>query len=544
MNNTVHWPRSAGQIDRLETLAMHRLPLIVALSVSGTAAAFQQQQQFEEINSCAWSPLTPEYQLTCPAPFSRHRRAPSGSKFGFPRARNEVDEGYYYELSAGHDLPDPWEGPEQCHAGFCLFSNPEAGGGLSLITTPRIAHLIATSKEIPESTGIEPEAFYEAEVPGKGSGLIANRTIRKGEVIMQRGPVLLIQSIPHIDLEPGRRLELYQAAVDRLPESMRSRFLRQTGDTVYDKVEKNSFRVFLDGNRKHSIHLGLFPDVSKFNHDCRPNVHYRISDLTHTTVAVRDIPAGEELTISYIYGLKPRAERLEQLSEWGFTCTCPQCALSEPEAGASDNRIRQIKMLEDEIEELVAKGAPRGRHHHHHHHHHRNRNQGRDTSSSSSSPESGGQESTATTGTDTATAETAAAAVLRPELGARLVELYREERLDAYLAPALTRAALLYSMFGHEERAREYAREAVGALEREKGPRAGDLGPMRALARDPKSHWSWAIKVTSGDKNSATAAAAAAAAAAVRNGTLGARSGGEQARLGKGKGKKEKGVRG
>ncbi|KAL2184008.1 SET domain-containing protein, partial [Thermothelomyces heterothallicus CBS 203.75] len=329
------------------------------------------------------------------------------------------------ELSAGHELPDPWKGPEQCHAGFCLFSNSEAGGGLSLITTPRIAHLIATSKEIPESTGIEPEAFYEAEVPGKGSGLIANRTIHKGEVIMQRGPALLIQSVPHIDLEPGRRLELYQAAVDRLPEPMRSRFLRQAGDTVYDKVEKNSFRVFLDGDRKHSIHLGLFPDMSKFNHDCRPNVHYRISDLTHTTVAVRDIPAGEELTISYIYGLKARAERLEQLSEWGFTCTCPQCALSEPEAGASDNRIRQIKMLEDEIEELIRRLRP--------------------------------------------------AAVLRPELGARLVELYREERLDAYMAPALTRAALLYSMFGHEERAREYAREAVGALEREKGPRAGDL---------------------------------------------------------------------
>ncbi|KAL2180570.1 uncharacterized protein P884DRAFT_282875 [Thermothelomyces heterothallicus CBS 202.75] len=386
----------------------------------------------------------------------------------------------------GHELPDPWKGPEQCHAGFCLFSNSEAGGGLSLITTPRIAHLIATSKEIPESTGIEPEAFYEAEVPGKGSGLIANRTIHKGEVIMQRGPALLIQSVPHIDLEPGRRLELYQAAVDRLPEPMRSRFLRQAGDTVYDKVEKNSFRVFLDGDRKHSIHLGLFPDMSKFNHDCRPNVHYRISDLTHTTVAVRDIPAGEELTISYIYGLKARAERLEQLSEWGFTCTCPQCALSEPEAGASDNRIRQIKMLEDEIEELVAKGAP----------------------------------------------------LLRPELGARLVELYREERLDAYMAPALTRAALLYSMFGHEERAREYAREAVGALEREKGPRAGDLGPMRALARDPKSHWSWAIKVTSGDEK------AAATAGRRRNGTLGARSGGERARLGGGKGKKQEGVRG
>lgn len=139
-----------------------------------------------------------------------------------------------------------------------------------MITTPKIAHLVATSYEVPESIGIEPEAFYEAEIPGKGVGLIANRTIRKGEVIMQRSPALLIQSGPHIDFEPGRRLELYEAAVDRLPEPKRSQFLRQMGETVYEKVEKNSFRVFLDGNRQHSIHIGLFPDVSKFNHDCRP----------------------------------------------------------------------------------------------------------------------------------------------------------------------------------------------------------------------------------------------------------------------------------
>ncbi|KAL2154628.1 hypothetical protein VTH82DRAFT_3304 [Thermothelomyces myriococcoides] len=512
---------------------MHQLHLIVALSVAGTAAALQdrEQQQPEDINVCTWTPLTPEYQLTCPASFSRHGRTPSGSSRVDSRGANDgVDGGSYYELSGVHKLPSPWEGPEQCQAGFCLFSNPEAGGGLSMITTPKIAHLVATSYEVPESIGIEPEAFYEAEIPGKGVGLIANRTIRKGEVIMQRSPALLIQSGPHIDFEPGRRLELYEAAVDRLPEPKRSQFLRQMGETVYEKVEKNSFRVFLDGNRQHSIHIGLFPDVSKFNHDCRPNVHYRISGLTHTTVAVRDIPAGEELTISYIYGLKPRAERLEQLSDWGFTCSCSQCAVSEREAGASDNRIRQIKMLEDEIEDLVTKDAPRGRQQ-------QNRRNNNNRSSSSSSPESsskegGGQEES----TDTATAEAASAStsVLRPELGAKLVELYREERLDAYISPALTRAALLYSMFGHEDRAREYAAEAVGALEREKGPRAGDLGPMRALARDPRSHWSWAVKITSGDKR-----------AGARNGTVGGKPGTGQAQLGKGKGKgKGKDVRG
>jgi hypothetical protein len=87
---------------------------------------------------------------------------------------------------------------------------------------------------------------------------------------------------------------------------------------------------------------------------------------------------------------------------------------------------------------------------------------------------------------------------MRPEMGGKLVELYLAERLDAYLAPTYTRAALIYSMFGHEEKAREYAREAVGALERETGPQATDIESMRRLAEDPRRHWSWGVMATSG----------------------------------------------
>jgi hypothetical protein len=172
-----------------------------------------------------------------------------------------------------------------------------------------------------------------------------------------------------------------------------------------------------------------------------------MANLTHTTVAVRDIPAGEELTVSYIFGKTPRARRLSQLSEWGFTCQCSQCTLPTRESGASDIRIRLIKELEDEIEKIMGRPGGKG---------------------------------------------------VKPEMAGKLVELYREERLDAYLAPTYTKAALIYSMFGNEERAREYAREAVGALERETGPHAKDIASMERLAENPKAHWSWAIKATTG----------------------------------------------
>ncbi|KAK4041415.1 SET domain-containing protein 5 [Parachaetomium inaequale] len=422
---------------------MYTLPLIAGLSITGFATALTEQAR--NIESCSWSPLVYEDQFTCAAPLTK-QRPPTLLKVETPELWNEFDE--RYEPPRTYQLPAPWKGPERCSTEFCLFSSPVAGEGMSLITTSRSAYIVATSK-IPMSTGLEPTALYEAEIPGKGVGLIANRTIRKGEIIMQRAPALLIQSTPHLDLEPELRLEVYQAAVYRLPEVTRDRFLRQIGNNIYDKVEKNSFRIFVDGDRKHSAHLGIFPEVSKFNHDCRPNVHYRLANLTHTTVAVRDIPAGEELTISYIYGRTPRSERQSQLSEWGFTCTCSQCTLPDLESRASDIRLRQIKELEAEIERLMSRGGGGG----------------------------GG---------------------MRPEMGGKLVELYLAERLDAYLAPTYTRAALIYSMFGHEEKAREYAREAAGALERETGPQATDIESMRRLAGDPKGHWSWGVMATSG----------------------------------------------
>jgi hypothetical protein len=165
---------------------------------------------------------------------------------------------------------------------------------------------------------------------------------------------------------------------------------------------------------------------------------------------VRDIPAGEELTISYIYGQALQAERQSQLNAWGFACSCKQCTLPPREAAASDTRIRQIKALEDEIEAKMT---------------------ARDNK--------GGEG-------------------VRAEMGGKLVEMYLEERLDAYLGPTYTRAALIYSMFGHEEKAREYAGEAVKALEREYGDAATDGESMRLLREDPKGHWSWGLKVVSG----------------------------------------------
>ncbi len=175
-------------------------------------------------------------------------------------------------------------------------------------------------------------------------------------------------------------------------------------------------------------HLGLGADIF--------SIHYRLNNITHTTVAVRDILPGEELSISYIDVTIPRAERLSRLGDWGFNCSCAQCRMGDAEAAASDANLERIKALQADLDNFAEN-------------------------------------------------------VVTADTGAELVELYLRERLHIYLAPAYTRAAINFALFGEVEKSQEYAALAAEAATREFGPQAGDVQPMKALAEDPRKHWSW-----------------------------------------------------
>ncbi len=127
---------------------------------------------------------------------------------------------------------------------------------------------------------------------------------------------------------------------------------------------------------------------------------------------MRDIAPGEELTVTYIDAMIPRAERQQRLREWGFNCTCPHCRATEAEGAASDARLQKIIELEKKLDDFSDMSV---------------------------------------------TAET----------GAQVVALYEEERLDLYLGHVYTRAALNFALFGETEKAQKYAEFAVGAVERE-----------------------------------------------------------------------------
>ncbi|KAI5863659.1 hypothetical protein GGS23DRAFT_564842 [Durotheca rogersii] len=162
-----------------------------------------------------------------------------------------------------------WRGPDHCVNSTCIFSNQQIGDGIVLITSEKNAQ-IARGFPVPSRSPEANAPFDVAEVPGKGLGLVANRKIPKGEILLVRPLALIVQTAPHVGLEPGARDALYDIAVGRLPERGRELFMSQVGESIFDKIEKNCFQLYIDGSNESGSHLGCYPDVSRFNHDCRP----------------------------------------------------------------------------------------------------------------------------------------------------------------------------------------------------------------------------------------------------------------------------------
>mmetsp|Transcript_15402 Transcript_15402/g.16763 ORF Transcript_15402/g.16763 Transcript_15402/m.16763 type:complete len:83 (+) Transcript_15402:3-251(+) len=68
------------------------------------------------------------------------------------------------------------------------------------------------------------------------------------------------------------------------------------------------------------------------NHNCTPNVVLTFSGSNVTLRAIRTVPEGGELFISYIdICASPTAKRRQRLhDQYKFDCTCERCAKEGP----------------------------------------------------------------------------------------------------------------------------------------------------------------------------------------------------------------------
>ncbi|KAH8889275.1 SET domain-containing protein [Thozetella sp. PMI_491] len=350
---------------------------------------------------------------------------------------------------------------------ICVFTDLSfAGGrGISLVTTARRAAYIASLPAFtdPDNTkGINqdlvrttPAKYDIKEFPGKGFGLVAKGHIRRGELIMANTPSIFTDYRSFEWLTNSQYQALQATAVGYLPEAHQAAFLRlsthddasnMTRPEVVEKIAStNSFDIDaeVDDEVQDSGFFVVFPEISRMNHDCRPNSEYFFDyeTMAHSIHAVRDILAGEELTLSYINPIMSRRERLRQLKRsWGFKCGCHMCTQEAAQSSASDDRITQIRSLLPEFKSYKA-----------------------------------GSRAT-------------------PSMAELLISLYQQENLWGPMYEAYTYAALEYNGVGEPWTATKYARLAIDHGIPAVGEDHSDVVEMTKLAEDPWNHWSWMLR--------------------------------------------------
>ncbi|KAI1137549.1 SET domain-containing protein [Hypoxylon sp. FL0543] len=275
---------------------------------------------------------------------------------------------------------------------FCVYTiEPFRGDkGLSIVTTPVLAATLVNSlddsvvppklRDHPSSSlaagVLDGPAFIMKDVPGKGKGLVAQRQIRKWDVVLVDYPAMLT----HMDIfdivDAETRQDLLERALRQLPEKQKQSDVlalarSHGGEPIEDILRTNIFGVELGIEIPH---LGLFPLASRVNHDCRPNVFWRwsVRTLAVEVIAMRDIEIGEEITQSCKTPLMPTdfsepnntatpdvplglsyEDRKEDLKSWGFNCTCSLCTASKSERAASDKRRARLQHIYHELNEAA-----------------------------------------------------------------------------------------------------------------------------------------------------------------------------------------------
>lgn len=98
--------------------------------------------------------------------------------------------------------------------------------------------------------------------------------------------------------------------------------------------------------------VGIFLRGTRINHSCLPNVSHSWSKKLKgkTSYALRNLEAGEELTIPYLLPFQARAARQKYLLEkHGFECKCTACDQSIAFGKASERRTKEMQGLHEHL---------------------------------------------------------------------------------------------------------------------------------------------------------------------------------------------------
>merc|ERR1712224_1042459 len=120
----------------------------------------------------------------------------------------------------------------------------------------------------------------------------------------------------------------------------------------------------VEGESGYDIGEVIFPEVSRINHSCLPNLSHNLfldadGAISVSVRATRAVEAGEELNISYVprIDLIAVAERRQRLKKnWGFDCGCVRC---EAEFEPVPRLVRgSVETTPDGVEDLDLDSVP------------------------------------------------------------------------------------------------------------------------------------------------------------------------------------------
>lgn len=206
-----------------------------------------------------------------------------------------------------------------------------------------------------------PPLYEQRDVPGKGRGMVARRAIKAGELIVSERPVYAQRAelMRSADFDQFNGLS-YAAPVAGLSSAAQASIYGLS--SAFGSKRHALAGIFHTNNLELDItdepdpanrFVGCFPAIARANHDCSPSANYYFvfGTFCGELRAVRDLRAGEEITISYCDVLAPRAERQATLERlFCFRCACASCALVGTKARQSDERRAALGALLARIE--------------------------------------------------------------------------------------------------------------------------------------------------------------------------------------------------
>jgi len=175
------------------------------------------------------------------------------------------------------------------------------------------------------------------EITNKGRGLVVNRRISMGQVILAEKPLMLVKFNP-----PSNPQTEVLKQYKKLNKKQKMEYLglghqvNGTGNNILAIFKSNCVSVQI--SEVEDDWRGIYLQFSKTNHACAYNTVINILDIDREIklVASRNIQKGEEIVINYLNpyrkkkpSLMLRFERMKSLRNlWNFTCSCDVCSLT------------------------------------------------------------------------------------------------------------------------------------------------------------------------------------------------------------------------